>query len=50
MKRLIMEGCTERDIEQAAIEDGVMDLRHAGMQKILDGITSVAEIERVTNV
>lgn len=50
MKELIMQGCTEKDIERAALEDGVMDLRHAGMQKILDGITSVTEIERVTNV
>jgi type IV pilus assembly protein PilB len=50
MKQIIMEGCTEKDIELAALEDGVMDLRHAGMQKILDGITSIEEIERVTNV
>ncbi len=49
MKQLIMEGCTEKDIENAAKEDGVMDLRHAGMQKILDGVTSLVEIERVTN-
>ena len=49
MKVLIMEGCTEKDIERVALEDGVMDLRHAGMQKILDGTTSIAEVERVTN-
>ncbi len=50
MKELIMQGCTEKDIERAALEDGVMDLRQAGMRKILEGITSVTEIERVTNV
>ena len=50
IKTLIMEGCTEQDIERTAVEDGVLDLRHAGLQKVRDGITSLEEIERVTNV
>ena len=50
MKQLIMQGCTEADIGQAARQAGVMDLRQSGMLKILEGTTSVAEIERVTNV
>ena len=50
IKTLIMEGCTEQDIEKAALKEGTVDLRTAGLQKIRDGITSLEEIERVTNV
>ncbi len=50
IKTLIMEGCTEQDIEKQALNEGTVDLRTAGLQKIRDGITSLEEIERVTNV
>lgn len=50
IKTLIMEGCTEQDIEQTALREGVPDLRHSGLQKVRDGVTSLEEIERVTNV
>lgn len=49
IKTLIMEGCTEGDIEKAAHEEGVHDLRQSGLVKIKEGITSLAEVERVTN-
>jgi len=49
IKTLIMEGCTEQDIEKAAREEGIDDLRQSGLKKVRDGITSLAEIERVTN-
>lgn len=50
IKTLIMEGCTEQDIEQQAEREGIIDLRAAGLMKIRDGLTSLEEIERVTNV
>ena len=50
IKTLIMEGCTEQDIEKAAHDEGTLDLRAAGLEKVKDGITSLEEIERVTNV
>ena len=50
IKTLIMEGCTEQDIEKKALEEGVLDLRSSGLLKVADGITSLDEIERVTNV
>ena len=49
-KSLIMEGCTEQDIEKQAKEEGILDLRAAGLTKVREGITSLEEIERVTNV
>ncbi len=50
MKTLIMDGCTEKDIEKQAIKEGVKDLRASGLLKVKQGITSLEEIERVTNV
>lgn len=49
MKSLIMEGCTQNDITEAAIKDGIMDLRQAALEKIREGVTSLEEVERVTN-
>jgi len=49
IKTLIMEGCTENDIEKAASDEGIHDLREAGLIKVRDGITTLAEVERVTN-
>jgi type IV pilus assembly protein PilB len=50
IKTLIMEGCTEQDIEKQAAIEGTLDLRAAGLIKVKEGITSLEEIERVTNV
>ena len=50
IKAIIMEGGTEQDIERAANEEGISDLRSAGLEKVKEGITSLEEIERVTNV
>ena len=50
IKTLIMNGCTEQDIELQADQEGTLDLRASGLQKVRDGLTSLEEIERVTNV
>ena len=50
IKSLIMQGCTEIDIEKQALKEGTQDLRASGLQKVREGITSLEEIERVTNV
>ena len=50
IKTLIMEGCTEVDIESQAMAEGITDLRQSGLLKVKEGVTSLEEIERVTNV
>ena len=50
IKTLIMQGCTEQDIEQQTLREGTLDLRAAGLAKVSEGVTSLEEIERVTNV
>jgi len=49
IKALIMGGCTQIDIEKLAAKQGVLDLRQAGLLKVEEGVTSLEEIERVTN-
>ncbi len=50
IKIMIMEGCTENDIDVQSRKEGILDLRESGLLKVKSGITSLEEIERVTNV
>ena len=50
MSYLIMRGERQDVLERQAIEEGVKNLRQSGIVKTLKGITSLAEVERVTNV
>ena len=49
MGNLIMQGGSQVDIEQLADRKGVTNLRRAGLNRVADGNTSLAEVERVTN-
>ena len=44
-----MEGGTEVDIQQMAYQEGMVDLRRAGLLKVMDGITSLEEVLGNTN-
>lgn len=46
---IIMSGGNEMDIEKQMMKEGVKPLRRSGLIKVLNGITSLEEIERVTN-
>ena len=46
---IIMRGGNALDIDIQAQKDGVPNLRQAGLKKLRDGVTSMEEIERVTN-
>ena len=48
MEDLIARGATSLEIEQAATSKGMTSLREDGWQKVLQGITSVDEVLRVT--
>ncbi|MHB8454154.1 MAG: type IV-A pilus assembly ATPase PilB [Acidiferrobacterales bacterium] len=49
MGAIIMRGGTALDIEAQAHKDGIPDLRASALKKVRDGVTGLAEIERVTN-
>jgi type IV pilus assembly protein PilB len=48
MGRIIMEGGNAMQIADQAANEGVLDLRRAGLNKVRDGLTSLQEINRVT--
>jgi len=48
--RIIMQGGNAMDIAEQAQKEGIYNLRQAGLLKVLAGITSLEEAERVTGV
>jgi len=49
MRQLIMRSGTALDIAEQAQKEGVRDLRQSGLIKVKQGITSLEEIEAITN-
>ncbi|RTZ60765.1 MAG: type IV-A pilus assembly ATPase PilB [Gammaproteobacteria bacterium] len=48
--RIIMDGGNAMDIAEQAQKEGIYNLRQAGILKVLEGITSLEEAERVTGI
>ncbi len=48
MGRIIMEGGNSMELEQQAAREGVNNLRRSGLMKVMQGVTSLDEINRVT--
>jgi type IV pilus assembly protein PilB len=49
IQRIIMKNGTAIDVADQARQDGVRDLRQSGLLKVKRGLTSLEEIEAVTN-
>ncbi|HZV61458.1 MAG TPA: type IV-A pilus assembly ATPase PilB [Methylophilaceae bacterium] len=49
ISRIIMKNGTAHDIADQAKREGVRDLRQSGLWKVKQGLTSIAEVEAVTN-
>jgi type IV pilus assembly protein PilB len=49
VKELVVNLASEAEIAGAAIEEGMLTLRQAGMEKVRSGVTSVQEVSRVTS-
>jgi type IV pilus assembly protein PilB len=49
IKELVVNLAPEADIAAAALEEGMLTLRQAGMEKVRSGVTSVQEVSRVTS-
>ena len=48
MKRLVMEGRNAIDLADQARKEGIWDIRQSGIKKVKDGLTSIKELNRVT--
>ncbi|MBS9780383.1 MAG: type IV-A pilus assembly ATPase PilB, partial [Moraxellaceae bacterium] len=49
ISRIIMEDGNAIDIKDAAVNNGFRDLRRSGIMKVLQGLTSIQEMYRVTS-
>lgn len=49
MQKIIMNNGTEVDIAEQAYQDGLVDLRRAGLLKVMQGVTTLEEILASTN-
>lgn len=47
---MIVHGATTKEIKEAAYEQGFMTLADDGVRRVLDGVTSLKEISRVTDL
>ena len=48
IRELILSGASAMELRRKSIEEGMISLRHSGLQKIKDGATSVEEVVRET--
>jgi type IV pilus assembly protein PilB len=48
MKRLIMDGANAVQLTDQCAAEGIWDIRRSGLEKVKRGITSLAELNRVT--
>ena len=48
LQKIIMQGANSLDINTQIRKEGFMSLRAAGLLKVMQGVTSLAEINRVT--
>lgn len=48
MRARILEGCNAMELGDQAKTEGINDLRRSGLLKIIQGITTLEEIDRVT--
>ena len=46
---MILERASVDDMVSKAVEEGMRRLREDGMEKVRSGLTSIAEVERMTN-
>jgi len=48
LKEMVLQGASTAELKTAAIKNGMKTLRMSGIEKILQGITTVEEVGRVT--
>jgi type IV pilus assembly protein PilB len=48
LKEMVLQGCSSAEIKDEMIRGGVSTLRMSGISKILEGMTTIEEIGRVT--
>jgi type IV pilus assembly protein PilB len=50
MREIIMRGGTSIDLSRQAAAEGILTMRQNGLRRIKEGVTSLEEVLRVTNL
>ena len=50
IEKVIRENPSEREIKKASLPQNILDMRQDGILKVLQGITTIAELERVIDL
>ena len=48
MQTIIIQGGSTKNLEEQSEKEGVLTLRESGLEKIIAGVTSIEEINRIT--
>ena len=48
LREIVLQGGSTAEVKDEMIRDGVATLRMAGLQKVVQGVTTIDEIVRVT--
>jgi type II secretory ATPase GspE/PulE/Tfp pilus assembly ATPase PilB-like protein len=50
LRRLIQTGARAEELQQVALTEGMHTLRQDGIEKVLQGLTSIDEVRATSNV
>ena len=50
IENVVKDNPSEREIEKAAIPQNILNLRQDGILKVLQGITTLEELQRVVDI
>jgi len=48
LRELILVGASSLELRRKAVEEGMISLRHSGLRKVKEGVTTVEEVVRET--
>ena len=48
LRELILVGASALELRRKAVEEGMITLRGSGLQKVMDGVTTIEEVARET--
>ena len=48
LKELVLQGCSSAELKQEMIRQGIQSLRMSGLAKVIEGVTTIEEVCRVT--
>ncbi len=49
LKEMVLQGCSTAELKEEMIREGVKSLRMSGLSKVVEGVTTIDEVVRVTS-